>query len=71
MSMTTKATYPIDYAIDRLKQAVALAEIEGDFRPVRLAINDLEDSIQSEFGTELLMDQVADAKLCVGFGCSL
>jgi hypothetical protein len=50
---------------------VELAEREGDFRPVRLAINDLEDSIQSEFGTELLMDQVGDAKLCAGFGCSL
>jgi len=46
--MTNKSTYPIDYAIRRLRQAVELAEIEGDFRPVRLAINDLEESINAE-----------------------
>jgi len=46
--MNNKSTYPTDYAIKRLRQAVELAEIEGDFRPVRLAINDLEESIGAE-----------------------
>ena len=69
--MTNKSTYPLDYAIERVRQAVDLAEAEGDFQKVRLAVNDLEESIQAEFGTELLLDQVADAQMCNRFGCSL
>lgn len=69
--MTNKPTYPLDYAIERVRQAIDLAEAEGDFQKVRLALNDLEESIQAEFGTELLVDQVADAMLCNRFGCSL
>ena len=69
--MKTKATYPIDYAIDRLKQSVELAEIEGDFRPVRLAINDLEDSIKAEKDDDMLVEFIGDAKLAAKFGCKL
>lgn len=70
-SMKTKATYTIDYALERLNHAIEYAEKEGDFRQVRIAVNDLEESIQAEFGKELLVDQVSDAKLCAQFGCSL
>lgn len=70
-SMKTKATYPIDYALERVRQAVDHAEIEGDFHKVRLAVNDLEESIKAEFGVDDMMDQIADAKLCARSGRSL
>lgn len=60
--MTNKSTYPLDYAIERVRQAIDHAEVEGDFQKVRLVVKDLEESIQAELGNQLLIDQIADAK---------
>jgi len=46
--MNNKSTYTIEYAIKRVRDAIELAEIEGNFQPVRLAVNDLEDAINAE-----------------------
>ena len=56
--MTTKATYPIDYAIIRLRQAIDHAEFLGEFRQLRLAINDLEESINAEMDTDIQADEI-------------
>jgi len=54
-----KPTYTLDYAIRRLRDAIELAELEGNYQSVRLAVNDLVDSIKAE---ELQVDRDADAK---------
>jgi len=69
--MKNKTTYPIDYAIKRVRDAIELAEIEGNFQPVRLAVKDLEDAIKAEVDDDMKADQIGDAKLCNRFGCSL
>jgi len=46
--MVNKTPYSIDYAIKRLRQAVELAEIEGNFTRLRIAVNDLEEAINAD-----------------------
>jgi hypothetical protein len=58
-----KPTYEIDYAIKRLQDAIDLAEMEGDFVSLRLALKDLKESIE--------IDQIADAKLGIKSGSPL